>query len=79
MVHNISKGVNKQRKKFKDVGDNGEKYGIAWCLDTSQDLNNPNWFSRLRLSDDLSPKTAYNPVSITEDVSKLHVVSISIN
>lgn len=79
MVHNITKGVNKQRKKLKDVGDNGEKHGIARCLDTNQDLNNPNRFSRLRLSDDLSPNTTYNPVSITEDVSKLHIVSISIN
>lgn len=53
---------------------NGEKHGIARCLDTSQDLNNHNRFSMMIWK----PKTAYNPVSITEDVSKLHIVSISI-
>lgn len=39
----------------------------------SQDIKHPKWVSQVRVSDDLRPKPAYDPVFIIEDGSKLHV------
>ncbi len=53
-------------------------HGVARCLDT-RGLINPGWVAQVRVSDDLRPETPRDPGFITDDVSKLHLLGVSIN
>ncbi|XP_030645186.1 class I histocompatibility antigen, F10 alpha chain-like [Chanos chanos] len=59
-----------QKKHRGGCGSRGVIRGVAYYFYTSRGLITPGWVAQVRVSDDLRPKTSYDPGFITDDVSK---------